>query len=292
MVLNRIQRSLPRRSSRPSVRNMKTPKDQGLSERCGSSKLAPPPKKRSSYLMSLSSADSSSRVVDTTATNGGTIVPTSLSANSRASISTPTPKREIRAITSPKCTHCAITHTRMWRAGPAGRRTLCDDCGVKWKRGDLLFIANSDARENSVKEDEDVIMENVVAGDARKPLTFGELPIPKFGGKTNDENQGKEHEDNKDDFEMISSHHPMSAKRNATTAGAGPSRTVDFPTKKKMRKAKGLFEMLEKLEKASEQMNSVMKSPTPDFKRVETINNSIASDLEALRTETRRTFSK
>ncbi|XP_074309742.1 uncharacterized protein LOC141644171 [Silene latifolia] len=37
-----------------------------------------------------------------------------------------------------KCTHCEITETPQWRMGPAGPKTLCNACGVRYKSGRLL----------------------------------------------------------------------------------------------------------------------------------------------------------
>lgn len=36
--------------------------------------------------------------------------------------------------TTPSCTNCGVKETRMRQSGPAVRRTLCDDCGIRWKR--------------------------------------------------------------------------------------------------------------------------------------------------------------
>uniref|UniRef100_A0A6T6LUB3 GATA-type domain-containing protein n=1 Tax=Rhodosorus marinus TaxID=101924 RepID=A0A6T6LUB3_9RHOD len=39
--------------------------------------------------------------------------------------------------TGRKCTVCARTETPLWRAGPHGPKTLCNACGVRWKKGKL-----------------------------------------------------------------------------------------------------------------------------------------------------------
>lgn len=36
-----------------------------------------------------------------------------------------------------KCLHCEITKTPQWRAGPMGPKTLCNACGVRYKKGRL-----------------------------------------------------------------------------------------------------------------------------------------------------------
>lgn len=33
-----------------------------------------------------------------------------------------------------RCVHCSATETPLWRAGPAGPKTLCNACGVRWKK--------------------------------------------------------------------------------------------------------------------------------------------------------------
>ncbi|KAF6166250.1 hypothetical protein GIB67_031034, partial [Kingdonia uniflora] len=37
-----------------------------------------------------------------------------------------------------KCTHCEMTNTPQWREGPSGPRTLCNACGVRYKKGRLF----------------------------------------------------------------------------------------------------------------------------------------------------------
>jgi len=32
------------------------------------------------------------------------------------------------------CSDCGITHTPLWRGGPNGPRTMCNACGIRWKR--------------------------------------------------------------------------------------------------------------------------------------------------------------
>lgn len=37
-----------------------------------------------------------------------------------------------------ECSHCGVEKTPQWRAGPAGAKTLCNACGVRFKSGRLL----------------------------------------------------------------------------------------------------------------------------------------------------------
>lgn len=37
-----------------------------------------------------------------------------------------------------KCAYCSTRYTAMWRPGPSGHGTLCNSCGIQWKRGEIL----------------------------------------------------------------------------------------------------------------------------------------------------------
>lgn len=37
-----------------------------------------------------------------------------------------------------RCTYCGTKYTSMWRPGPEGHGTLCNSCGIQWKRGEIL----------------------------------------------------------------------------------------------------------------------------------------------------------
>ncbi|KAL2336922.1 hypothetical protein Fmac_011368 [Flemingia macrophylla] len=37
-----------------------------------------------------------------------------------------------------RCSHCNVKDTPQWRAGPLGRNTLCNACGIRYKSGKLL----------------------------------------------------------------------------------------------------------------------------------------------------------
>eukprot|EP00250_Pteridium_aquilinum_P035705 c9846_g1_i2 orf=1-1053(-) len=37
-----------------------------------------------------------------------------------------------------RCSHCLVTKTPQWRAGPMGPKTLCNACGVRYKSGRLV----------------------------------------------------------------------------------------------------------------------------------------------------------
>eukprot|EP00004_Rigifila_ramosa_P023969 TRINITY_DN682_c0_g1_i1.p1 TRINITY_DN682_c0_g1~~TRINITY_DN682_c0_g1_i1.p1 ORF type:complete len:442 (+),score=75.92 TRINITY_DN682_c0_g1_i1:269-1594(+) len=81
--------------------------------------------------------------------------PTGAPSSSGVSPSAPaTPRFSARAPPSPpgpgpapkrseggrRCAHCGVNSTVLWRQGPSGKGTLCNACGVKWKRGVLRPI--------------------------------------------------------------------------------------------------------------------------------------------------------
>lgn len=37
-----------------------------------------------------------------------------------------------------KCAYCSTKQTSMWRAGPGGHGTLCNSCGIQWRKGQIL----------------------------------------------------------------------------------------------------------------------------------------------------------
>jgi len=41
------------------------------------------------------------------------------------------------------CTNCKITDTVQWRAGPQGKGTLCNKCGLKWAKEEGLHKSYS-----------------------------------------------------------------------------------------------------------------------------------------------------
>mmetsp|Transcript_18203 Transcript_18203/g.18262 ORF Transcript_18203/g.18262 Transcript_18203/m.18262 type:complete len:191 (-) Transcript_18203:38-610(-) len=38
-----------------------------------------------------------------------------------------------------RCASCSVTETPLWRAGPDGPKTLCNACGVRWRKGKLTL---------------------------------------------------------------------------------------------------------------------------------------------------------
>lgn len=41
-----------------------------------------------------------------------------------------------------RCVVCGVTDTPLWRSGPKGPKTLCNACGVRWKKGKLYVDGN------------------------------------------------------------------------------------------------------------------------------------------------------
>lgn len=42
-----------------------------------------------------------------------------------------------------RCVHCGNTETPLWRGGPDGPKTLCNACGVRYKKGKLVLYKDS-----------------------------------------------------------------------------------------------------------------------------------------------------
>lgn len=42
-----------------------------------------------------------------------------------------------------RCANCSCTETPLWRRSPLGPKTLCNACGVRMKKGRLLFVAQT-----------------------------------------------------------------------------------------------------------------------------------------------------
>lgn len=59
-----------------------------------------------------------------------------------------------------KCSFCNVIHTPLWRVGPPEFPTLCNSCGIKWKRGSLTTpkpsrkSAEKRSRKKKVEESE------------------------------------------------------------------------------------------------------------------------------------------
>eukprot|EP00737_Agarophyton_chilense_P004641 gb/GEZJ01006010.1/.p1 GENE.gb/GEZJ01006010.1/~~gb/GEZJ01006010.1/.p1 ORF type:complete len:414 (+),score=18.87 gb/GEZJ01006010.1/:620-1861(+) len=49
-----------------------------------------------------------------------------------------------------RCVHCHTTETPLWRAGPAGPKTLCNACGVRWKKTGSLIARSKRAPPSDV----------------------------------------------------------------------------------------------------------------------------------------------
>lgn len=54
-----------------------------------------------------------------------------------------------------KCAYCSTKHTAMWRPGPGGHGTLCNSCGIQWKRGEILkgaIVISAQEERRLIKE--------------------------------------------------------------------------------------------------------------------------------------------
>lgn len=50
-----------------------------------------------------------------------------------------------------RCVHCLSTETPLWRAGPDGPKTLCNACGVRYKKGKLVLYKDSNGNITAVQ---------------------------------------------------------------------------------------------------------------------------------------------
>lgn len=50
-----------------------------------------------------------------------------------------------------RCVHCLNTETPLWRAGPDGPKTLCNACGVRYKKGKLVLYKDNEGNVTAVK---------------------------------------------------------------------------------------------------------------------------------------------
>lgn len=53
-----------------------------------------------------------------------------------------------------RCVHCLSTETPLWRAGPDGPKTLCNACGVRFKKGKLLLYRDENGKVTAIKRDD------------------------------------------------------------------------------------------------------------------------------------------
>lgn len=52
-----------------------------------------------------------------------------------------------------KCVHCLSTETPLWRSGPDGPKTLCNACGVRYKKGKLALFKGKDGNLTAIQSE-------------------------------------------------------------------------------------------------------------------------------------------
>ncbi|RCH94510.1 Transcription factor, partial [Rhizopus azygosporus] len=70
-----------------------------------------------------------------------------------------------------RCTYCGTKYTSMWRPGPGGHGTLCNSCGIQWKRGEIL----EGAPVISLKEERKLLWEKKQREKAAEALEMEKL---------------------------------------------------------------------------------------------------------------------
>eukprot|EP00180_Rhodochaete_pulchella_P000308 Plantae.Rhodophyta-Rhodochaete_pulchella.ctg12151.p1 GENE.Plantae.Rhodophyta-Rhodochaete_pulchella.ctg12151~~Plantae.Rhodophyta-Rhodochaete_pulchella.ctg12151.p1 ORF type:complete len:183 (-),score=19.05 Plantae.Rhodophyta-Rhodochaete_pulchella.ctg12151:612-1160(-) len=50
-----------------------------------------------------------------------------------------------------RCVQCGVTETPLWRSGPAGPKTLCNACGVRFKKTGKLVSSRDETRTNPAR---------------------------------------------------------------------------------------------------------------------------------------------
>lgn len=56
------------------------------------------------------------------------------------------------ARTALRCVHCRTAETPLWRTGPDGAKTLCNACGVRFKKGKLVLYRTAAGELTAVKQ--------------------------------------------------------------------------------------------------------------------------------------------
>lgn len=59
---------------------------------------------------------------------------------------------EVAARAALRCVHCRTTETPLWRTGPDGAKTLCNACGVRFKKGKLILYRNDAGNLTAIKQ--------------------------------------------------------------------------------------------------------------------------------------------
>lgn len=84
------------------------------------------------------------------------------------------------AVRSLRCVHCRTMETPLWRSGPDGLKTLCNACGVRFKKGKLLLYHNSAGILTAIPQpdSEPVFLPPPPKKSSKKPLAPLSAPPP------------------------------------------------------------------------------------------------------------------
>lgn len=72
-----------------------------------------------------------------------------------------------------RCVHCHSTETPLWRTGPDGPKTLCNACGVRFKKGKLVLYKDDAGNLTAIKRHDSlpVHVPPLAKKSSRKPHT-------------------------------------------------------------------------------------------------------------------------
>ncbi|KAF9988476.1 hypothetical protein BGZ75_009327 [Mortierella antarctica] len=71
-------------------------------------------------------------------------------------------------LSRPRCAYCSVASTPRWRRGPDGPSSLCNKCGILWKRGKILQDVSS---AGSTYESESSATEHTLSASGAMPIT-------------------------------------------------------------------------------------------------------------------------
>ncbi|KAJ2998494.1 hypothetical protein HDV02_004502 [Globomyces sp. JEL0801] len=126
-----------------------------------------------------------------------------------------------------QCSHCLTTVSPLWRYGPPGYNTLCNACGVKWKRGSILTHiqplenrnhnkGSKSTIKNPFKPSDKRIICQKENGDNNNDLVDQENLDPCSDRVTDKRDEGGKNTDHLNSRKVDHSGHPLSIDKETT----------------------------------------------------------------------------